>query len=277
MSLATEFRRVAAAAIALALGACATPKDPREQQETLFAAERAFAQQSVREGMRAAFAANFAEDGVVFWPAPVRLHQALATQPASPNPLATTLDWLPAAGGVARDDQLGWTTGPWVRTDNVGGTPARHGLFFSVWRKRDDRWQVVADAGAQLAAPVAPDVVVPGPRPGPGGTADPAALTAQERLVTTRQTYANRFADDAMLASDATGVLRSSGIAARWRGDLAPFALEPAFAYVTTSGDMGYSYGAFATAGRTGHYLHLWTRDRGGAWRIAVATLQGPE
>src|SRR5512134_723819 len=85
--------RAAVFAAAAATASCATQTGPYDPLASLFAAERAFAQQSVREGMRAAFAANFAADGVVLWPAPVRLHDALAAQPAPADPKSFTLDW----------------------------------------------------------------------------------------------------------------------------------------------------------------------------------------
>jgi ketosteroid isomerase-like protein len=269
--------RAAALALSLLAVACAALDSREDPQDAMFAAERAFAQRSVADGMRAAFASNFADDGVVFWPAPIRLHDALAKQAAPANPKASTLDWAPAAGGVARSGDLGFTTGPWTRTDNVGNAPARHGLFFSVWRRQGERWLVVADAGAQAQAPVPASLLAPAPRVGPQGAADPAPLLASERAVATRQAYGGRFASDAMFASDAAGVIRGAAVAARWRGDLGSLRLEPAFADVASSGDLGYSYGSFAAGTGNGYYLHLWTRDAAGAWRIAVAIHQAAE
>jgi len=266
-------RRAAAAAVALLVAACATVPKVEDAQAGLFEAERAFAAHSVREGWRAAFVAHFAPDGVVFWPAPIRPRDAFARQkPADPK--ASTLDWRPVAGGIARSGEIGFTTGPWQRTDNAGGSPARHGIFFSVWRRGETGWQVVADAGADTDAPVADRALAPGPAIGPPGDADASALQDADRSIATVRAYAARFAPDAMLAGDASGVLRGAAIAAHLApsDDGARFA--PAHAAVARSGDLGYSYGAFSLRSARGYYLHLWTRDAQGAWRIAVATHQ---
>jgi len=79
---------------------------------SLIDAEFAFARMSLEQGIRVAFLANFAADGIVFEPAPTRLHEAWPPRPAPADPLASRLEWQPAQAGVARSGDMGFTTGP---------------------------------------------------------------------------------------------------------------------------------------------------------------------
>ena len=81
---------------------------------SLVDAELAFARMGVRRGIRDAFLANFADDGIVFEPAPVRLRETWSARPAPADPLALKLDWKPAQAGVARSFDMGYTTGPFT-------------------------------------------------------------------------------------------------------------------------------------------------------------------
>ena len=83
---------------------------------SLVDAELAFAQMGLERGVRAAFLAHFADDGVVFEPAPVRLRETWGARPAPADPLALKLEWKPAQAGVSRSRDMGYTTGPFVAT-----------------------------------------------------------------------------------------------------------------------------------------------------------------
>src|SRR3954454_18958665 len=63
---------------------------------SLVDAELAFARMGAERGIRDAFLANFADDGVVFEPAPVRLRETWSARPAPAEPLAQKLEWKPA-------------------------------------------------------------------------------------------------------------------------------------------------------------------------------------
>jgi len=266
---------ILAALLALAAG-CASVPERAPPIDAMQAAERGFAAMSVAEGMRAAFSANFAPEGLVFWPAPIRLHDAFAQQPPPSDPRATTLDWAPVAAGMARSGDFGFSTGPWTSTDNRGTRAPVHGVFFSVWRHTAlYGWKVVADAGAPTPEPVPASLLLPGPRVGPTGVAEPGALLARERIPAITATgYASWFADDAMLLREGMMPVRNAGaIAAKLGEGDAPWRFTPTDAVVASTGDLGYSYGAFASGTRGGYYLHLWTRDAQGRWRVAVAVI----
>ena len=79
---------------------------------SLVDAELAFARMGLARGVREAFLANFADDGIVFEPAPVKLREAWSRRPKPDDPLAVKLEWAPAQAGISRSHDMGYTTGP---------------------------------------------------------------------------------------------------------------------------------------------------------------------
>ena len=98
--------------VALAATACAMPVTQPDPPESLAAAETAFAAHSVREDMRAAFLAAFADDGVFVRDGWAVSNTYLKDRPAPP----IVLDWRPVYTEVARSGELGLSTGPWKIT-----------------------------------------------------------------------------------------------------------------------------------------------------------------
>src|SRR5258706_2448788 len=140
--------RSAPVLVALAAAGCAheaSRLDPMDPAASLAAAETAFAAHSVREDMRAAFLANFADDGVFVRSGWTLSNAYLATQPAPP----IVLDWRPVYTEVARSGELGLSTGPWrITTRPKREAPPSFGQFVSVWRRRPGGpWQVAVDLG----------------------------------------------------------------------------------------------------------------------------------
>jgi ketosteroid isomerase-like protein len=67
-------------------------------------------------------------------------------------------------------------------------------------------------------------------------------------------------------------VIGRDAIVAARAGDARVLRFVPQGRETAASGDLGYSYGAIEAAGApAGHYLHVWTRDSDGAWRLLVA------
>src|SRR5690349_10240975 len=81
---------------------------------SLIDAELAFARMGVERGIREAFLANFADDGIVFEPAPIRLRETWSARPPPGDPLEQKLERKPAQAGVARSHDFGYTTGPYT-------------------------------------------------------------------------------------------------------------------------------------------------------------------
>ena len=169
-ALATAARIAAAVALALppvAITAHAHEADPEEQAlRSLIDAELAFARTGSEQGIRAAFLANFAQDGIAFEPAPVRLVPTWSARPANPNPKALETRVGAGAGGRREELRLGLHDRPFKLTDTTRDAPPKHGVFFSVWRRdAAGTWKVALDMGIGTPQPV--DFARAGPGPAP--------------------------------------------------------------------------------------------------------------
>lgn len=254
--------------------------------------ERAFAKLSVEKGVREAFIAFFADDGVNFQPHPVNTKEAFAKQPAPAKLPPTVLNWAPIYGDVAQSGDLGYSTGPFTVEDHSGqNRPTAHGLFFSVWRKQSGGdWRVVVDMGVRLQSAFAP---LDAPfRAAPQWKTKPAG--ANLKIENERAALAK--ADQAFF-----DIAKSGKAAEAWRKFLSddariyrqskmpvfgPHALQnwigqqestldgkPIKADVSNAADLGYCYGSYElklSDGKIekGYYTRVWKRDAKGNWRI---------
>jgi ketosteroid isomerase-like protein len=262
---------------------------------SLIDAEQAFARLALEQGIRAAFLANFATDGIIFEPEPVRLYEAWSKRPVEADPKSQRLEWQPAQAGVARSRDMGYTTGAFTLTEPAKPERVRRGVFFSVWQRgKEGTWQVVLDAGIVTPQPV--DFVPLGAAPRPGytgrvdATAERRALLAREKgtFATNLQSsgarsYAGLLASDARLHRDGIAPIAGRDAVARHVGERASrIEWSPIDARVARSADLAVTWGRYretdkSSAVREGYYTHLWLRDAGGRWRIAydIATPPG--
>ena len=272
-----------------AAGATADADLPPAQQE-LFDAERAFVRLAEERGFRDSFHAYFADDGIAFNPHPFRVRAALANQPSTPAPMGAA--WAPVYGDISAAGDLGWNTGPLVFAAR-NGQPARHGMFFSVWKRQPDgSFKVVLDIGSDTPSAVVPLDEPPHSswQPGLGAKdgADPGsareALLAVERAFLDEaasaglgRAYASRLADEARVHRP--GVMPVVGRAALrdWSdAQAAKYRGEPLFADVARSGELGYAWGSYEKSGAgadAGYYARVWKKDGAGEWRIVMDTV----
>jgi ketosteroid isomerase-like protein len=288
-----------AAAILLFVAACATPLPPTTprqptdaDRDSLAASELAFAKRSVEQGMRAAFIEYFADDGINFAPDPGNTRARYRARPEAIEPFI--LDWHPAIAAVARAGDLGFTTGPYAITGRAPAVrePAQ-GMFFSVWRRQPDgNWRVIVDGGAPTRAPVPDAAFGEDPQPlisiakaaGAAGQKTLFELEAQPLFgePAAANGYAALLADEARLVIGPTPpALGRDAIVALLAERQLKFRWETLAAGVSRSDDLGYSYGRLhllaAREKTTGHYVHVWMRDRGGHWRIVAELMLLPE
>jgi ketosteroid isomerase-like protein len=252
---------------------------------TLVDAELAFARMGVERGVRAAFLANFADDGIAFEPAPVRLRETWSARPAPADPLALKLEWKPAQAGIARSLDMGYTTGPFAVSSTAQPGPARHGVFFSVWqRNREGTWKVMIDAGIATPGPVDFAALGAAPRShykGRAGTAREALLAleasglATGAAAITPNAYAQHIAPDVRLHVDGVSPIASrASVAAETARRMSSVTWTPSDARVSAAADMAFTYGRYREtdhehAVHEGFYAHLWLRDGQGAWQLA--------
>lgn len=257
-----------------AVGCAGVPALPA--RDSLVDAERAFARLSVERGLREAFLANFADDGIAFEPGPVRLKEAWGARPAPADPKAIELAWHPVVAGVARSGALGFTSGPFRLSDTTGRRPAVDGVYFSVWRRDGGgAWKVAIDAGIRTPIAVADDALKPDPIVGAasGPARDGSLAAADARASGAPASFEESLAADARWHVDGRAPVIGKRAIARARGTEARDARFVTLgSEAAASGDLGYTYGRRESDGApAGHYVHLWTREGDGDWRLVVA------
>jgi ketosteroid isomerase-like protein len=264
---------------AFVLAACGTPSTVMEP-DSLAAAETAFAAHSVREDMRAAFLAAFADDGVFVrdgaW---IVSNDFLRTRPAP----AIVLDWRPQYVEVAGSGELGLSTGPWkITTKAEPGSPPTYGQYVSVWRRQPGGpWKVAVDLGISNPA----DSLWSEPlfaRPVPA-----AAVSGAENLLQAEARFARTVATHGAPAGyEAFGATQlryyRSGhapVASRKAALASPAMGQEKFVYTVErsetarSGEFGYARGRYADGAAPqkslGAFLRVWRLEAEG-WRIVI-------
>ena len=118
--------------------------------QSLVAAEREFSARSVKHGMKDAFLAYLAEDGVIFRPLPTNGKESWK---ARENPKGTLI-WEPTFAEVSEAGDLGVDSGPWEYHLPDSTQLALHGHFVSVWKRAPKGpWRVAADLGVSHGPP----------------------------------------------------------------------------------------------------------------------------
>jgi ketosteroid isomerase-like protein len=271
--------RTPALAAAALLAACAHQAPTMDAPASLAAAETAFAAHSVREDMRAAFLAAFADDGVFVRNGWTVSNAYLARQPAPP----IVLDWRPQYVEVATSGELGLSTGPWKITSKAApATPASFGQFVSVWRRAPGGpWKVAVDLGIGHPGPSLWDqplearTVAAVPAAAGAGIAE--AEADFQRIATSRGT---RAAYAALGARDLRLYRNGQAPRASLEAALdAPAAAQDGLSWsrerieTSRSADLGYARGSYARssdpATTLGYFLRVWRRGTGG-WRIVI-------
>jgi len=249
---------------------------------SLVETERAFAKMSVDKGRRDAFLAFFGDDAIFFTPDPVNARRQIQTWPqAAPF----RLDWEPHFGDIARAGDLGYTTGPFIRTSAAGdGKVLGTGWYFTVWKRQPDHtWKVAIDAGilSPSSGPLRPVPFTAAP----GDDAVPAREGATSLLDVDR-TFCKTIASAGLVSAfltagtDATRVYRdgatpmagAAAIRAYFASGSRRMACEPARYETSHSADLGYTYGKYSLEGsprQSGYYLRVW-KQRAGQWKLAI-------
>ena len=272
-------KRILACLLPLVAGCVVWPaaEGPDNEAASLAAAESAFAAQSAREGMRAAFLHWLGPGSTLFRGGPV---DGAATIAANPDP-PIVLDWRPVHVETSASGDFGLSTGPW-RTRPRGGAPApeRFGQFVSVWRKdAAGEWRVHVDLGIGHPEPSlwdAPLGLHPARRPDqpPARTLEEAeeAFARLSSAASARAAYAAHASGSIRGYRDAHAPLLGRD-AFLGSGSIPAGALEweSLRAETSHSGDLGFTLGRYRTPGSAtaGHYLRVWRRE-GAEWRIAL-------
>lgn len=260
---------------------------------SLVETERAFARTSVEKGIRDSFLMFFADDGINFRPHPTKTREALLKLPPPSSPSPNTLNWAPIFGDVSRAGDLGYTTGPYWITEKRSPEkpPSQHGYFFSIWKKQSQGdWKVVLDLGVSTPAPttstVPPFRQAPQVRAARFSDSPDAQLRSLLELDRAfSETSKAKGAAAAFLAciSDEARMYRDGLMPLPGREAIRAFlsqktmslTCEPLKSDVSSSGDLGYTYGKYemkgeATTVEKGYYVRVWKRFEDGKWRMVL-------
>jgi ketosteroid isomerase-like protein len=281
----------------VALGMTVMPqqKSARPELAALVEAERSFSRTCVAKGLRASFIEFFADDGVRFLPDPVNAQENFRRTPAPTAPQSFTLSWEPIFADISQAGDLGFTTGPYVVSDNAKKNPPSYGYYFSIWRKQSDNsWKVLIDYGTDLPATAAADHPAFKPAGSTGwrvdaakaGMDDAAVLSKLDRQIampsasqSVTSLYRRYLGREVRLHREGMMPLVDLNAISAYldQQQLTTLAFEPIAAGMAQSGDLGYSYGKYslqrkgaAPETERGYYVRVWKRDSKGNWKIAI-------
>jgi ketosteroid isomerase-like protein len=285
----------------LALCVAALPQDEKLSPAlaSLVETERAFARKSVETSVRESFIAFFADDGIGFQPGPVKTREVLLKRPAPASRPPVTLNWFPVHGDISNTGDLGYTTGPYVLSDDTKKEPPSYGYYFTVWRKQaDGTWKVALDLGVptpalDLSAPQA-TTFRPAKRTNwkAGRVKVDEVATRGELLAAEREFSAASVSGGAARAfarydsgdtwfyrSDMLPVVGVKAISDYLTENVSKFSWNVIDAGAAQSGDFGYTYGSYELMpaagkgdGKTekGYFARVWKRDAKGQWKAAM-------
>lgn len=268
--------------------------------------ERAFARMSEEQGTRPAFISFIADDGILFRPTAVKGKQWMTEHPLPPSDKRPLLSWQPTFADVARAGDMGYTTGPWeYKADIHDAKPVAFGNFLTVWKKQPDgSWKFAIDLGISNPQPTA--AATPWQLPNNYQQAaagrridvesEPNALLAREREFSNasatrgaQQAFDAYAADDVrVFRNDKLPLVGKTAAATALPESPIGWTWEPAFADVSQSGDLGYTYGTYEITKKdsrpktpkmpqkveVGNYYRIW-KKQGDTWKV-VADLLDP-
>src|SRR5258707_12547028 len=280
----------------VAAPALAQNKSQSDDLKSMVETERAFSHMSEEKGTREAFAAFIAEDGILFRPTAVLGKKWMQEHPLPPSPARPVLSWQPIFAAVSGAGDLGYTTGPWqFKQDIKDAKPAAFGNFMTVWRKQaDGSWKFALDLGIgnpePKSTPLAwqPDNIQKSSAKGLAKVDQDAARTA---LLNADREFSRAAADQGARAAFLSYAAKDARL---FRDDHFPFVGKvaaadaltpitaewtwtPAFAGVSVSGDLGYSYGIYElrekggarSVSERGNYARVWKKVNG-EWKLVI-------
>jgi ketosteroid isomerase-like protein len=278
---------------------------PTSALQAMVDTERAFSKRSTDEGVRPAFLAFIADDGILFRPNAVNGKQWFGEHPAPPpSDTRPLLTWYPSVADISLAGDMGYTTGPWERRNDIHDADAvAWGNFLTVWKRQpDNSFKFVIDLG--ISNPQPEQVVTPWHASGiePAPVQDSArnkdtgvTLTARELELSAasatrgaQTAFAEVAASDVRLFRNGRQPIVGKANAVAALNDVGKWTWEPAFADVARSGDLGYSYGSYELTKadpalkpeervERGNYFRIWKRvaqaGQRTSWKIVTDLL----
>jgi len=222
----------------------------------------------------------------------------MTEHPLPPSEKRPWLSWQPTFADIALAGDMGYTTGPWeYKADMNDAKPVAWGNFLTVWKRQPDgSWKFVIDLGISNPRPIDVGTIWSLPNNFRTASTDISVQAETNALLAREREFSNasatRGAQKAFeaVAADEVRVFRNdkqpfvgkaNAVAALPASSIV-WTWEPAFADVSRSGDLGYSYGTYWLRSNdvapktleTGNYYRIW-KKQGNAWKM-VADLIDP-
>jgi ketosteroid isomerase-like protein len=287
-------RVIAAFAVVLSLAPLvqAQPAIPPALQK-MADTERAFAKRAQEATVREAFIEFFADESIGFEPDPTPARESLRKSTRQ-RPAGFQLLWEPRFGDIAASGDLGYLTGP--SETIVPGQPARHGNYFSVWKRQaDGEYRVILDVGGNT--PAKPTYAPGFTRASSTGTwkgveskatseqsllAADKAFSAAIAAAGAKAAYTDALHSEARFQRTGFDPLTSRQAAVDWLGaHVKAWSTEPMKVETAASGDLGYTWGKYEVtptdrAAYSGYYVRVWTRQADGQWKVVAEVASPP-
>jgi ketosteroid isomerase-like protein len=261
--------------------------------------EIAFARTAAEKTTQEAFLAFIANDGILFRPTAVNGKRWMLANPVPKTTKRPLLSWLPSFADISQAGDMGYTTGPWeFRSDSKDEKPVAFGNFVTVWRKQaDGSWKFAIDLGISnppraLQQVDHATIWQARAKKADGGKLSEAEVNAM-RVALTKRDW--QFAADAESKGFlSTFMLYSAEDARLLRNGKFPYvgrkaikdafeknedvwSSQPDFSDVSSSGDLGYTYGTYEvkrnngsqTSTEKGNYMRIW-KQQNSQWKIVL-------
>ena len=261
---------------------------------SLVETEKAFAAMSSSKGIKAAFLANLADDGILFRPGPVNGKELWRKRP---DTSAARLEWAPVYADIGASGDVGYTTGWSIFTlsPNVD-QPPYYGYFLTVWDKQPDGfWKFALDLGIGNEHPERVDTTMLLPDAlltKSGGSNVKAEQSLISKLESRYSQLSKKNTASAIksLGADNIRFYRDGDVPSVNRGQ----ALERLSSlqekmtssveklFVASSCDLAYTYGKYdATYGKSkakssSYYVHIWKKNSSNEWKLVLDILNPP-
>ena len=275
-----------AIAIVLLLGTTTTlPADGQATPSALQSvveSEKSFARAALDRGVRSAFLQYFADDSIVFVPAPAN-GRAFYTKFVEKD---RRLIWQPIFATISSAGDLGLTTGPWKMQKSAGDeTSLGFGEFVSLWKKQsDDSWKVILDFGISHPQPEGNPVEIrlSPPMKDPGNKVDlSSALRKSEKefndglRTDAGRTLLERANEDIrVLREDAFPAVGKEAAKEILAFSGKQIARSESSGGLSSSCDLAYRYGSYSAQdgdqAENGYYLTIWQVDPDRNWKIIL-------
>lgn len=266
--------------------------------EELREVESQFAERSRTLGIYEGFLSSLGESAVVFRGGPVDARSVFA-----PIPNEDTLSTLETRANYidfARAGDVGLTTGPYRYIAGDGAEQSRsYGHIVTIWRKFDGEWRLVADMAVRVPGVLSLSIEanIADTQKAIDETAAPVESAentleslqeAEERFVNSinfrggRRAMARYGLENQRIyvpgMAPGIGVESGSRVYGAFledRTSISTVSYVPSGSFLSTSGDVGYTYGTMSAEGSgfNTSYLRYWRFTKAGEWRIAVEVL----